>query len=110
MKTYKGEYRCPKCDTYNEAWKKREKTVGEDTVYCWHCGCKVRLKNKESKCKPNEVETTKKPPEAIYMGFNSHDCETQYKCPVCNRNFGGWSLPSGAKIAGCPCCGSELRF
>ncbi len=43
MKTYKKGYRCPDCDTYNETWKKREKTVGKDEVYCWHCGCKVQL-------------------------------------------------------------------
>lgn len=43
MKTYKDGYRCPDCSSYNETWEKREKTVGEDEVYCWHCGCKVRL-------------------------------------------------------------------
>ena len=70
----------------------------------------TRPEYEESKCETNEVETTKKPPEAIYIGFNSHDCETRYKCPVCNGNFGSWSLPSGAKIANCPCCGTELQF
>lgn len=68
------------------------------------------LFEKESKCETNEVETTIKPPEAIYEGFNSHDCETWYKCPVCDKKFGSWSLPSGAKIANCPYCGTELQF
>lgn len=40
---YKGDYRCPDCDTYNEAWERREHTVHEDIVYCWHCGTGVRL-------------------------------------------------------------------
>ena len=46
IKPYKGEYRCPECDTYNGEWKKREKAVKEyfvDIVYCWHCGCKVQI-------------------------------------------------------------------
>lgn len=40
---YKGDYRCPKCYSYNEVWKKRENTRPGDTVYCWHCGYKVIL-------------------------------------------------------------------
>lgn len=46
QKLFHDEYvgTCPKCGTYNEVWKKREKTVKRDVVYCWHCGCKVQLK------------------------------------------------------------------
>lgn len=40
---YKREYKCPECSTHNEVWKKREKTVKGDIVYCWHCGCAVQL-------------------------------------------------------------------
>lgn len=65
---------------------------------------------KESKCETSKTETAKETPKAIYEGFSSHDCETWYKCPVCNKKFGSWSLPSGEKIANCPCCGAELQF
>lgn len=43
---YKGHYRCPSCNTYNEVWKHRENTVDSDTVYCWHCGTKVKIEEK----------------------------------------------------------------
>ena len=29
---------CPRCGTHNEIIKKRRNTVGNDIVYCWHCG------------------------------------------------------------------------
>lgn len=43
---YKGYYRCPNCNTTNTIWEKRENTVENDTVYCWHCGTKVKLESK----------------------------------------------------------------
>ena len=60
-------------------------------------------------------DTTKVIPKAVYKSFNSHDCEAYYKCPLCNKTFGSWSLPAGYDskdkgTASCPCCGTELRF
>lgn len=46
--TYKGTYRCPKCNTYNKIWESREDTVPRDIVYCWHCGQEVKLQQPES--------------------------------------------------------------
>ena len=27
-----------------------------------------------------------------YVGFNQHDCEAIYKCPVCGKIYYGWGL------------------
>lgn len=31
-------------------------------------------------------------PRAIYNGYNSHDCEAWYKCPVCDKAFSSWTI------------------
>lgn len=33
-----------------------------------------------------------KPIRPIYIGFNQHDCEAIYRCPVCNKTIGDWTL------------------
>lgn len=43
MQRYRGNYMCPECYTHNAEWERREKTKHFDIVYCWHCGCKVKL-------------------------------------------------------------------
>lgn len=91
-------------------WWQSARTIEEQFDICDECLMRIRNEMKESKCETSKTETAKETPKAIYEGFNSHDCETRYKCPVCNGNFGSWSLPSCAKIANCPCCGTELRF
>lgn len=48
-------------------------------------------------------------PEAIYLGFSSHDCESWHQCPICNHKFGSWSLErneNGNRY--CPKCKTEL--
>jgi hypothetical protein len=51
--------------------------------------------------------------EAEYLGFCSHDCEAHYRCPVCNKAFGSWSIyhqkenENGTKNY-CPWCKEEL--
>lgn len=35
---------CPRCGTHNEVIMKRRNTVPEDTVYCWHCGQAITIK------------------------------------------------------------------
>lgn len=48
-------------------------------------------------------------PRAIYIGFDSHGCETHYECPVCGRHFGSWSLERNeAGNRYCPECKTEL--
>lgn len=50
---------------------------------------------------------------AKYIGYSSHDCETWYQCPCCNRTFGSWSIfcqdmnENGTKEY-CPYCKEEL--
>lgn len=41
----KSENICPKCNSYNEVWKKKAKTVTNDKVFCWHCGQSVLIVN-----------------------------------------------------------------
>lgn len=43
----KYEDECPKCTTYNEVFSKRRDTVGNDIVYCWHCGQAVQLEEEQ---------------------------------------------------------------
>ena len=56
--------------------------------------------NRENEGKP------KKKPDAIYLGFSQHDCEAWYKCPLCGRSFGSWSI--NMKDVRCPDCKEEL--
>lgn len=52
-------------------------------------------------------------PKAIYLGFNSHDDESRYRCPACNKPFGSWLVflqqpnENGTKHY-CPNCEVEL--
>lgn len=52
-------------------------------------------------------------PKAIYLGFSSHDCESRYRCPVCNKPFGSWEIflqqpnENGTRYY-CPHCETEL--
>ena len=52
-------------------------------------------------------------PKAIYNGFNTHDADPMYKCPVCNKPFGGWDVFNQKKNENgtreyCPWCKTEL--
>ena len=54
-------------------------------------------------------------PKAIYKGFSSHDCESWYECPVCNKLFGDWVIFIQSENENgtndyCPYCGSELEI
>ena len=52
-------------------------------------------------------------PRAIMQSYNSHDCETFYKCPSCGEVFGDWIVfhqeknKNGTKNY-CPFCKVEL--
>ena len=51
---------------------------------------------------------------AVYKGFSQHDCESVYKCPVCEATFGYWAVfyqeknENGTKVY-CPKCKTELK-
>ena len=53
-------------------------------------------------------------PKAIWQSFNSRDCETYYRCPVCKKVFGDWLIflqepnENGTKDY-CPHCETELE-
>lgn len=70
---------------------------------------RIKARVKERKCVP-EIK-----PKAIYMGFCSHDCEAHYRCPVCGKGFGSWSiwcqrdkLNENGTNKYCPHCKEEL--
>lgn len=53
-------------------------------------------------------------PKAIYLGFNSHDDEARYRCPVCKKPFGSWLIWSNKPNKNgikkyCPHCETELE-
>lgn len=53
-------------------------------------------------------------PKAIYLGFNSRDCESRYRCPVCKRPFGTWLILANVPNKNdtkkyCPHCETELE-
>lgn len=54
----------------------------------------------------DKAERAKSKPIAIYLGFCSHDCEAYYRCPVCGKGFGSWSI--NMKDVRCPRCKAEL--
>jgi DNA-directed RNA polymerase subunit RPC12/RpoP len=51
---------------------------------------------------------------AVWQSYNSHDCETFYKCSLCNKVFGDWDVfhqiknENGTKHY-CPYCKKELN-
>lgn len=51
--------------------------------------------------------------KAIYNGYNKHDCETKYICPVCDESFGTWDIfrqkeNENGTNKYCPYCKEEL--
>lgn len=52
-------------------------------------------------------------PRAEYIGFCDHDCESHYRCPLCGKNFGSWTICGQQKNENgtnkyCPHCKEEL--
>lgn len=83
---------CPKCKEFYEADRKHV----------------CRRRNSY----PMRIPETKH--HAQYLGFSNHDCESHYKCPVCEKSFGSWSVfhqeknENGTKDY-CPHCKTELE-
>lgn len=44
---------------------------------------------------------------ATYLGFSPHDCEAWYKCPLCGKSFGDFSVDM--KDVRCPHCKEKLE-
>jgi Lar family restriction alleviation protein len=83
-------------------------------VYCKECTAGTGAYSTEQLAKDawNARSTAK--PEAMYVGFNSHDAETRYRCPICEKPFGSWTIygnmpnKNGTKHY-CPHCETELE-
>ena len=50
-----------------------------------------------SEQEPKVIKQTKEisPMKLKYIGYSSHDDESQYRCPVCNKFYGGWDFVNG---------------
>ena len=50
--------------------------------------------------------------EMIYVGYDSHSCESWYKCPNCGKKFGSWEHHNKGRKGGdtffCEGCGTKL--
>ena len=55
----------------------------------------------------NKFQRSDKPLEMIDNGYSSHDCESHYKCPICGKDYGSWSLMHVEKEFECS-CGQKL--
>jgi hypothetical protein len=67
----------------------------------------TKKENKEFDAVNMKTESKpKRKPDAIYLGFSNHDCESHYKCPLCGHAFGSWSI--NMKDVRCPNCKEEL--
>jgi hypothetical protein len=42
-----------------------------------------------------ELAKQNNPLDLIYTGFSPHDCESWYKCPKCEEQYGSWSFVNG---------------
>jgi hypothetical protein len=56
-----------------------------------------------------ESDEAKEMVEMIYNGFSQHDCESHYKCPVCNKDYGSWKMLTFGKVFKCNNCGTLLK-
>ena len=56
------------------------------------------MDNIESDFIKQELAKQNKPLDLIHIGFSSHDCESQYKCPKCRKQYGSWSFVNGGVI------------
>ena len=54
----------------------------------------------------NKSKKSDKALEMLDNGYSSHDCESHYKCPICGKDYGGWSIPTGKEFE-CS-CGQKL--
>ena len=51
--------------------------------------------------------------DMIYTGYSQHDCESWYKCPKCNKEYGSWGFfhknLKGGDTFKCEKCGQTLK-
>jgi predicted SprT family Zn-dependent metalloprotease len=90
---------------------------GKNMILCSKCHKKLKLMRKEVDrmfLRGEEFEFTppEKPQQMEVVGFNSHDCETRYRCPECGKEYGSWDffnkhmLPK--TVFKCEDCGTQL--
>ena len=66
-----------------------------------------------SELKRIEEAQQEKPKKPEYVGYNSHDSETFYRCPYCHKTFGDWSLfhqKQDGLEPHCPWCKGKLDY
>ena len=93
-------------------WEAKEPSLKEATEHMQSefdvTGKDVRIfmENKKSTPMIPSVE----PQKMKYEGFNSHDCEGWYSCPVCKKQYGDWGFCTNKihRTFYCDKCGTEL--
>ena len=71
---------------------------------------KKALETKLEKIEKGEIEVGKEPQKMVYNGFSSHDCESHYKCPVCETDYGSWGFGKAGDTFKCRKCGATLIY
>lgn len=90
---------------------------GKNIILCSKCLKKLQLMRKEVDrrfLKGEELKFTppEEPQHMPVVGFNSHDCESWYRCPECGKEYGSWGffhrkmLPN--TVFKCEDCGTQL--
>lgn len=91
-------YSCPAC----KAKYRSDELINFDRSF--RCNCGTLLYNRCYPIKKDSEEAK----EMIYSGFSEHDCESHYKCPVCNIDYGSWKMLKFGKSFRCN-CGTLLK-
>ena len=71
---------------------------------------KKAFETKLEKIKKGEIKVGKEPQKMVYSGYSSHDCESHYKCPVCESDYGSWGFGKPGTTFNCTRCGATLIY
>lgn len=80
---YKSDTACDECGTFYD-WGSKKPTIIVKREIDWPIDTPV-LNDEYLPCNTDATKMN-------YIGYNSHDSEAIYECPVCGKEYGGWQL------------------